>query len=132
MRPAPPAVATLARLAAEMHRARRAPACARVPPRCAHTRAQVATVIKVLNIHMAHNPRKLAMVLWLHFGQHSERCWAAAGTKDALHVYQPEIGRAAPIVDSLEHPPESRAPLTHQISHNGFCSACECACNRTQ
>ena len=64
MRPAPPVAATLARLAAAMHRARRAPACARVPLRCAHTRAQVDTVIMVLNIHKAYNSmNKLAMVV---------------------------------------------------------------------
>ena len=63
MRTAPPAAAALAPLAAREHRARRAPACARVPPRCAHTRAQVAIVVTVLNIHMAHNPMKLTKVL---------------------------------------------------------------------
>ena len=51
MRPAPPVAATLARLAAGMHCARCAPACARVPPCCAHTRAQVAIVTMVINIH---------------------------------------------------------------------------------
>jgi hypothetical protein len=54
MRPAPPVAATLARLAAAMHRARRAPACARVPLRCAHTRAQVVIVTVLLNMHEAY------------------------------------------------------------------------------
>ena len=62
MRTAPPAAATLAPLAAGAHRARRAPACARVPPRCAHTHAQVVIVTVLLNMHKAYNLQKLAMV----------------------------------------------------------------------
>ena len=130
--PAPPVAATLARLAAAMHRARRAPACARVPPRCAHTRAQVAIVIMVLNINKAHNLNKLAMVHVAPLGLDFERCWAAAGITDTLRVYRTEDGRAAPIVNSLEHPSRSRAALSHQIYHHGFCCACECECPRTQ
>ena len=55
MRTAPPAAAALAPLATGEHHARRAPACARVPPCCAHTRAQVAIVVMVININKAHN-----------------------------------------------------------------------------
>ena len=55
MRTAPPAAAALAPLATGEHRARRAPACARVPPCCTHTRAQVAIVVMVTNINKAHN-----------------------------------------------------------------------------
>ena len=90
MRPAPPVAATLARLAAAMHHAQRAPACARVPLRCAHTRAQVDVVSMVLNIHMAHNSKKLAIMCVAPHGLHFERCRAAAGDKDTLHVYRPE------------------------------------------
>ena len=132
MRPAPPVAATLARLTAAMHRARRVPACARVPLRCAHTRAQVDTVIMVLNIHKAYNSMKLAMVVVAPHGLHFERCWAAAGDKDTSHVYRPEDRSAAPSVNSPEHPSQSRAALTHQICHHRFCCACEYECYRTQ
>ena len=62
MRTAPPAAAALARLAAVVQRARRAPACARAPPCCAHTRAQVAIMVVVININKAQMLNKLAMV----------------------------------------------------------------------
>ena len=55
MRTAPPAAAAPAPLAAGAHRARRAPACACVPPRCAHTHAQVVIVTVVFNMHKAYN-----------------------------------------------------------------------------
>ena len=132
MRPAPPVAATLAWLAAAMHRARRAPACARIPLRCTHTRAQVDIVITVLNIHKAHNFMRLAMVSMASHGLHFKRCWAAAGVKDTLRVYRPEDGRAAPHVNYLERLSLSRAPLTHQIFHHGFCCTCECRHARTQ
>ena len=132
MRPAPPVAATLARLTAAMHRARRVPACARVPLRCAHTRAQVDIVIMVLNIYKAHNSMRLAMVSVASHGLHFERCWAAAGVKDTLHVYRPEDGRAAPNVNSRERLSQSSAALTHQNCHHGFCFACEYKQPRTQ
>ena len=73
MRPAPLVAATLARLAASMHRARRAPVCTRVPLRCTHTRAQVDIVITVLNVHKAHNFKRLAMVSRASHGRHFKR-----------------------------------------------------------
>ena len=132
MRPAPPVAATLARLAAAMHRARRAPACARVPLRCAHTRARVVIVTMVLNIYKALNSLKLAMVPVASIGLHFERCWAAAGVKVTLRVYRPEVGRAAHNVISPERLSQSSAALAHQSCHHGSCCACECACHRTQ
>ena len=62
MRTAPPAAAALAPLAAGTHRTRRAPACARVPPCCAHARAQVAIVVMVVNTHKAHTLNKLKLM----------------------------------------------------------------------
>ena len=62
MRTAPPAAAAPAPLAAGAHRARRAPACARVPPRCAHTHAQVVIMVMVTNINKAQRLKNRAMV----------------------------------------------------------------------
>ena len=62
MRTAPPAAAALAPLATGEHHARRAPACALVPPCCAHTRAQVAIVVIVININKAPNLNNKAVV----------------------------------------------------------------------
>ena len=59
MRTTPPAAAALARLAAVVQRARRAPACARAPPCCAYAHPQVATAASMLNIHQAHKLLKL-------------------------------------------------------------------------
>ena len=132
MRPAPPVAATLAWLAAAMHRARRAPACARVPLRCTHTRAQVDIVITVPKVHKAHNSRWLAMAFVASHGQHFKRCWAAAGVKDTLRVYRPEDGRAAPDVNSPERLSQSSAALAHQDCHHGFGFACECEQPRTR
>ena len=78
MRTAPPAVAALAPLATGEHRARRAPACARVPPCCAHARAQVAIVVVVVNINKASNLNNKAMVhlasIWTGLRLPSRRC----------------------------------------------------------
>ena len=63
MRAAPPATATLTQLAAKTLRARRAPACACAPPRCAHTHPQVTNAALIINIKEAHKLNKLAMVL---------------------------------------------------------------------
>ena len=57
--------AALAPLAAGAHRARRAPACVRVPPCCAHTRAQVAIMVMVININKAQRLNKSAMVQYM-------------------------------------------------------------------
>ena len=62
MRAAPPVAATLTQLAAKTHRARRVPACACAPPRCAHTHQQVTNTALIINIKKTHKLNKLAMV----------------------------------------------------------------------
>ena len=108
MRTAPPAAAVLARLAEEVQRARRAPACARALPCCAYTHPQVATAASVININQAHKLLKLTSKMCHQHRLGFECCWAAAGITDTLHERRIENGRAAAIIIALEQPPWQR------------------------
>ena len=102
MRAAPPAA--LARLAAEMRRARRALACACAPPRCAHAHPQVANAAREINNKKVCMPNNNCQwCRWLQCGLALGRRCAAAGTADTLRVYEHEEGRAAFIINSPEH-----------------------------